>query len=104
MRGSYWPMPKSREKSIQQHFDELFAHLGWEECDDRSVEAGCVKIALYCKDGEPTHAARLLSNGFWTSKLGQNVDISHSLEELEGGDYGSVSRIFALKPKPEQQA
>ena len=47
---------------------------------------------IYADDmGEPTHAARQLSDGQWTSNLGDWEDISHaSIEALEGAIYGKV--------------
>ena len=51
-----------------------------EEVEDDSFEEGYRKIALYITPGTTncTHAARQLSNGFWTSKLGRSYDIQHS--------------------------
>jgi hypothetical protein len=53
------------------------------------------KICLYAKNGKPTHAARQLSNGRWTSKLGPDEDVEHDLSDLEGRRYGSPSAWFA---------
>jgi hypothetical protein len=40
---------------------------------------------------ECTHAARQLSNGCWTSKLGKLNDIQHGTpESIEGTEYGIV--------------
>lgn len=50
--------------------------------------------------GEPTHAARQLPSGAWTSKLGEWEDIEHdTLEALEGSEgrgeaYGRVALIL----------
>jgi len=52
------------------------------------------KIALYALQGVPSHAARLLANGLWTSKLGADIDLSHDLSELEGPRYGQVIKIY----------
>jgi len=49
------------------------------------------KVAIYALDGEPTHAARQLSDGTWTSKLGKDIDITHTLRALEGSTYGQVA-------------
>lgn len=38
--------------------------------------------------GIPSHAARQLPNGRWTSKCGQAEDIEHDLRDLEGRLYG----------------
>ena len=77
-------------------FSLLLAKNGWVKTDNRLVALGLKKIALYYNPltGEPTHAARLLENGFWTSKLGDNIDLSHELSELEGPEYGLVLAVF----------
>jgi hypothetical protein len=45
-------------------------------------------------DGTPSHAARQLRDGTWTSKLGMSEDIQHALEDLTGEVYGSVVHIL----------
>ena len=63
-------------------------------CSDSSLEAGYEKIAIYVKDGIPTHAARQLGDGRWTSKLGKYEDIEHdSLDALNGDGYGEYGRV-----------
>jgi hypothetical protein len=49
--------------------------------------------------GSPTHAARQLDNGRWTSKLGELEDIEHSLRDLEGAAYGTVVQVMK-RPRP----
>ena len=44
--------------------------------------------------GIPTHAARQLRSGRWTSKLGQAEDIEHELRALEGAIHGAVVLIL----------
>jgi hypothetical protein len=64
-------------------------------CLCHALEVGFEKIALYATpDGEPTHAARQLLNGKWTSKLGRWQDIEHELDGLVGELYGTVRRIL----------
>lgn len=75
-------------------FEEWFAVNGWEITESAAFEEGYVKIALFAKDGEPKHASRQLSDRKWTSKLGQDIDITHQLDELDGPTYGSVIRIY----------
>jgi hypothetical protein len=48
-------------------------------------------------DGEPTHAARQLPNGKWTSKLGRWQDIEYELDGLVGKMYGTVTVNQILK-------
>lgn len=55
------------------------------------------KIAIYNDyDNLPTHVARQLPNGKWTSKLGQDEDIEHNnLQGLTGRPgYGEVACIM----------
>jgi len=50
------------------------------------------KVAIFADaQGAPTHAARQLESGAWTSKCGTLEDIEHnSLANLEGGAYGKA--------------
>ena len=86
-----------------ESFVQAYAAIGYEVCGSgsREPEVGFQKIALYVdEDGVPTHAARQLPNGEWTSKLGRSEDISHrTLEALESGEnkmlgYGSAALIL----------
>ena len=72
-----------------------FASLGYPVCAGEDLEAGYERIALFADgDGRPTHAARQLLNGRWSSKLGKAEDIEHGLHDLEGALYGSVVLIL----------
>ena len=45
----------------------------------RTLKAGYLKIAIFEKDGYPTHACRQLPSQKWTSKMGwDGVDIEHN--------------------------
>ena len=58
------------------------------------------KIALYAREGVPTHAARQLPGGGWSSKLGPNVDIEYAtLEAIGGGVYGEPIAVLS-RPMP----
>jgi hypothetical protein len=64
------------------------------------LEPGSEKIAVFANaKGVPTHAARQLASGFWTSKLGVSEDIEHRLRDLEGDIYGTVALIMK-RPLP----
>ena len=89
----YWPDQVPRQETIQSFF-ALFLFLGFEPCDSALPEAGIEKIALYGKGSRPTHAARQIDTGLWTSKLGPLEDIEHSLESLESEVYGVVVQVF----------
>lgn len=91
---SYWPQGAPLEETLAA-FVQAFATLGFIPCDDDTVESGFEKIAIYVNSqGKPTHAARQLPNGRWSSKLGKQVDIEHSLVGLTNSEYGSVARIL----------
>jgi hypothetical protein len=89
-----WPDGVSREETLEA-FQGAFAALGYGVCDSEEPEAGFEKVALFAKDGTlPTHAARQLPSGRWTSKLGLLEDIEHGLHDLEGTEYGKVVLIM----------
>ena len=90
----YWPQGSPLEETLAA-FVPAFATRGFIPCDDDTVEAGFEKIAIYVNNqGKPTHAARQLHNGRWSSKLGKEVDIEHSLVGLMNSEYGSVAQIL----------
>lgn len=69
-------------------------------CVDSSLEAGYEKVAIFVKNSLPSHAARQLESGAWTSKLGPSHDIEHdALSGVEGSEYGSVAKILR-RPRP----
>lgn len=93
----YWPHDAPEEPSVAA-FNALFSQFGYAPCDTGKLEAGMEKIAIYAKEGEVTHAARQLPNGRWTSKLGRNIDIEHTLRGLQGPLYGEVM-CFMKRPR-----
>lgn len=95
-RWAFWPIDYEGKTELEA-FEDWFVADGWEETSDSLVEEGYEKIALYTLDGEPKHAARLLPNGLWTSKLGSSLDLSHGFADLDGPAYGSVFKIFRKK-------
>jgi hypothetical protein len=82
-------MSVPRDERIDS-FIEAFKTLGYEICEN-GLEVGFEKIAIYSLNGQPTHAARQLENGNWTSKLGRLEDIEHySTRAVEDFKYGRV--------------
>jgi hypothetical protein len=89
-----WPPEVARHLSLDA-FTAAFATLGYVGAADESVEPGMEKVAIFADAaGTPTHAARQLASGRWTSKLGQAEDIEHELRALEGEIYGAVALIL----------
>jgi hypothetical protein len=98
--GRYWPFGVPREETITA-FLALFATLGYTPVATHDLEADVEKIALYATDGTPTHAARQLPSGMWTSKLGPSIDIEHATPDaVAGGVYGEVVAILGRKRLP----
>lgn len=94
--NNYWPLEIPNEEKIE-NFMLLFKSIGYEVCSDGELEQDYLKIAIYeSKEGKPTHAARQLANGMWTSKLGQNYDVTHTLFAMENGAYGNA-KVFMKK-------
>ena len=90
----YWPDGAPREETLESYII-AFQMCGYEICSDEKIEPGFVKIAIYvAEDGTPKHAAKQLSDGMWTSKLGELEDISHELDGLVGNDYGKVQQFM----------
>jgi hypothetical protein len=90
----FWPDNIRYEETIEA-FVELFHSINYEYCDNYLPENNYEKIAIYALNDIPTHAARQLSNGKWTSKLGRNIDIEHNtLDCLNGPAYGEVAVIM----------
>lgn len=91
----YWPPGVPREVTVEA-FIAAFALLGYElrEAGDEALEPGYEKVAIYAKDDKPTHAARQLQTGAWTSKCGRLEDITHTLEGLEGSRYGTPTVVM----------
>jgi hypothetical protein len=96
--GPYWPEGLSRQPTLE-NFVAAFATLGYEECETAGLEPGYEKVAIYAgPDGRPTHAARQLPDGQWTSKCGRAHDITHVTVEVVGGPppggYGEVAQYM----------
>lgn len=85
-----WPAGVPRVWSLDGLRD-AFGAVGYTHCDDGSLEPGFEKVVLYARSsGVPTHAARQLRDGRWTSKCGEAEDIVHNTPEcLSSPVYGS---------------
>jgi hypothetical protein len=94
----YWPPGVPRQETLDA-FIRAFETLGYVPCPDGTPEAGWQKVALYALSGIPTHAARQLPGGRWTSKLGPEDDIEHDLDGLVGPLYGVPIQILR-RPHP----
>jgi hypothetical protein len=90
----YWPAGIERTETLSA-FKAAFSLLGYEPCETWEAEPGYEKVAIFADlAGIPTHAARQLTSGRWTSKLGNWEDIEHNLQDICGDDYGAVDRVM----------
>jgi hypothetical protein len=103
--GYYWPTNAPAEQSVAA-FVAAFGALGYEPCADASLEPGMEKLAVYAEaHGWPTHVARQLPTGDWTSKLGASEDIYHSTPQaLEGVLYGKVVQYLCRRSRRLSEA
>jgi len=94
--GVFWPLPVLAGDYGMGVLEQLFRSLGYEDSgSDTNLEAGFEKVALYGSGLFYTHAARQLSNGKWTSKLGKEDDIEHDTpEDVAGGVYGEMVQVM----------
>jgi hypothetical protein len=94
----FWPENTVRAATLEA-FEAAFNTLGFQTCVSADFEPGVEKIAVFVDaQGRPTHAARQLENGRWTSKLGSNVDIEHSTPDaLNGRSYGSPGLFMSRR-------
>jgi hypothetical protein len=91
---AYWPPAIPRVPTIEA-FEQAFDLLGYRPTSDGSLQAHYEKVALFTKDGLPTHMARQLPDGAWTSKLGRLEDIRHhDISAVSGAEYGSVAAFY----------
>lgn len=99
MGQHYWPPGVPRQETIEA-FVLAYGLQGYLKRSDPTLEPVTHKIAIYADgNGKPTHAARQLPDGWWASKLGQQIDIEHELVALDGPAYGSVAIILARPAK-----
>lgn len=97
----YWPPEIPRTETLEA-FISAYKIFGYAICNNTMYEEGFEKIAVYVDPhGKPTHAARQLSSGNWTSKLGSLEDIEHiTLDDLTGFSYGIVG-VIMKRPRKE---
>jgi hypothetical protein len=90
----YWPRGVPRIETVEAFF-QAYGTVGFEVAQGPELDAALEKVAIYTLAGQPTHAARQLPTGRWTSKCGRNVDLEHDLRELEGPTYGRATHFMS---------
>jgi hypothetical protein len=94
--GRYWPCPLLGSVFTLADVIAALRTVGYDLCPDGIPEAGFDKVALYAEGiDDPTHVARQLHDGRWTSKLGDWEDIEHDTAgDVAGGLYGDVVQFM----------
>ncbi|MGO8698328.1 MAG: hypothetical protein ACLQVY_11495 [Limisphaerales bacterium] len=93
--AAFWPEHLPREPlnaETLENFIRAFEWKGYKRgCPDGELKEGIEKVAIFALGGRPTHAARQLESGYWTSKCGFLEDIEHpTLAAVEGKAYGKA--------------
>jgi len=70
--------------------DQLYGSYGY-----HVVPKSQAQIALFTKNGIPTHGAVRVTGGIYESKCGALQRILHNLEDLEGSSYGQAVKYYA---------
>jgi len=97
----YWPPDAPRLVTLDA-FIKAYETLGYTPCQNPENEENFEKIAIYVDpSGKPTHAARQVRSGRWTSKLGELEDIEHTLEGLVGPQYGRIAAVMKRLKQPQ---
>jgi hypothetical protein len=94
VKGYYWP--DGCDVETIEGWKCVFELHGYKECGSEAFDPDFEKVAIYELDnGEPSHAARQMGSGKWSSKLGVSFDIEHeTLDSLSDGEYGTVAVIM----------
>lgn len=88
-----WP-PSIRRDETVDGIKRFFTMLGFIDCSSDTFETGLEKIAIFAKNGAPTHAARQRASGIWTSKLGTAADVDHRGLADVADQYGQVAAVM----------
>ncbi len=97
---AFWPSGSPRDETLDA-FIAAFESLGYEVCRSDQYEEGFEKVAIFVDSNQmPTHAAKQLASGRWSSKLGRLEDIEHFLDGVSGPPpaYGSIA-VILKRPK-----
>jgi hypothetical protein len=89
-----WPSNLPNIEHIDS-FVKLFKSIGYDICNNGNLEYKFEKICIYEKNACPKHAARQLTNGWWTSKLGPLNIVEHTIDALDGGVYGEITTYMS---------
>jgi len=99
--GRYWPAGFPEDTTVQT-VESIVAVFGFTVEVDRLSTPEAEAIAIYADGTDWTHFARL-SNGCWSSKLGEGHDVKRvELKDLQGHIYGHVAKVLSRPKRVEQ--
>ncbi len=97
--GYYWP-PDAKPGSGIDELVYAYEAIGFRRCDGDHVEPGFEKVAIYMDSrGRWSHAAKLLPDGAWSSKIGNIEDIRHNSPYAFAGDFG-YGDVYCFMKRP----
>ena len=97
IEGVTWPDGVPKEETLEC-FMLAFGTLGYVPCESSDLELGFEKISVYVgHDGKPSHAAKQLPSGAWSSKLGEWEDIEHDTLDALADDSGADLAMAGLQ-------
>ena len=99
----FWPNEIPRNESLET-FQLFFNSLVTKSVPTASWKRAFKKSRFLKKNGLPTHAARQLADGFWTSKLDVLEDVKHSLGAISGGFYGEIALFLRKNARFEESS
>lgn len=95
-----WPRDLPEWDTVENYV-RAYSKLGFEECENGTMEPDTEKIAIFADgDGAPMHAARQLPSGRWTSKFGKGIDFEHDLDTLDGDPAVGTVVCYMRRPDP----
>jgi hypothetical protein len=98
--GYYWPIENSDGDESLNEFVEGFESLGYKICENGELEENYTKIVIYIDENDmPSHMAKQLENGKWSSKCGTLEDIEHDLDALCGSHGDGYGRVASFMKK-----
>ena len=101
LKYCYWPRNAPRTYTLMS-YQSAFESVGFSLTSDAGYIEGFEKIAIFHKKGSPTHAAKQIADGLWSSKLGRSYDIQHDLPGMQGDEYGEIALFMQRVCKPEK--
>ena len=98
-RGCYWPDNELDDDTVAGWI-RIFELSGYETSEGFDLEDGFERVAIFADRNGPTHVARQMDNGEWTSKLRKGNDTEHrTAHALEGDIYGTIIQVIRRRIK-----